>query len=839
MILAMRIVGAAVEQAAANARTSRLAGADLQVTSATSAYIRAGLAAEIAGRTEIEEASPIYQRPEGAVDRDAAQEALRGSYAGTGTGLMLLGVDPDKVLMPYQLVEGAFFSTPQAHQVLLPKSWADQRKVTPGMELSLATQSQVHRYTVVGLLEERPEDKLAGRATAWMPLATMQAAFETPDVATAILIRLAPGTLPDTAREQLQEDLGALYVVASATGTSGGIDSPMLMIVDAALPFAGLTILLAGAFLVYNAFAITLTERQREIGQLRTLGMTRRQILRQVLLEALLVALLGAAIGLPVGFVLGRGMIRFFVGTVQGLPIPQAQLPLDGMLVALGIGILVSLAVTLNLALRAGRISPLAALHIQARQEDDQHWYMRWGWIVSLAFIALFLVSRNLVGQSMRRTTSLNLLGLWFLPPLILAGAALFAIPTGVRAALWLTRKVAPRIGVSTRLAGDNLSRQSSRTVLTTATLTIGLMLVTGLAGMTLVEKEFFKGNLLTLFEAEFLLVPTSSLTSYEARVSLPSLPPLPPELRAELDRVDRQANVYYLANIHLPGYGSGPALDNGWALTLDLIRDHPAYQPSEGSWEEAERIFDEGLALSIPEIASRRLDLHPGDIVQVDTLEGRLPFRVAFVGGPLPIVTSEVGELYFHSHPFLILVDSRPGGDREALETHLDELAGRYGLAFTADMMDEFGAAINDLFDVVLALFAGLTSITGLVAGLSIINTLIAAVTERQREIGVLRALGMTRRQIRRLFAIEAGLLGLTGAVIGSLCGLAMGSAFAYSINSFAKALGFNRLARVPLPWIVVGVALITGPAMAVVASLYPATRAAQIQPAEAIRGS
>ena len=839
MILAMRIVTVAAEQANGDVRRNQLAGADLEVSSATGAFLRADLAAEIAARPEVAAAAPVYRRPEGATTTTTEQPALIGGHILTGTGLLLLGVDPAHLLTPYELAAGSFFSAPDAAEVLLPQSWAQLHQVRVNTHLTLTTGTQARSYTVVGLLEAGPEEGLLGRPTAWLPLETMQAGFETSGTASSILVQLRPGVLPEPARDQLRADLSTLYVVTSATGNAaGGIQSPMLMIVDAALPFAGVAVILAGAFLVYNAFAITLSERQREIGQLRILGMTRGQILRLVLGEALLVALLGSAVGLLLGTLLGRGMIVVFVGFVQGLPIPKPSWPLDGALLAVGAGVLSTLTVTLNLARRAGQVSPLEALRSSAQDEAGQNWYVRWGWVVAVGLLAFYFVVNALVEQDMRQTSSLDMLGVWFFPPFILAGVGLFALPAGVQSMRWLLGKIAPRLRVVPRLAAANLGRQQARAMLTAATLAIGLMLVTAMAGMTLIMQAFFRDNLLVLFEADFLLVPSMPSNSYASAVSLPSLPPLPSAAQSELDAIAEDADVGYIANIQLPGYGSGPALDNGWALTLDIVRDSPAFRPREGSWEEAERIFAQGLALSLPEIPARRLDLHPGDVVEIDTFEGRFPFQVAMIGGPLPLVTSEVGRAYFHSHPLLILVNARQAEDRAALEDRLRELARTYNLSFTPDMRTDFAGVVNQLFDVVLALFASLTSITGLVAGLSVINTQVAAVLSRQREIGVLRALGMSRRQVRWLVAGEAGLMGLAGALIGAVGGVTISLAFGRIINAFALAVGFAPVAGFSLPWGVVVAALVAGPATAVVAALYPAARAARLEPTEAMRG-
>jgi putative ABC transport system permease protein len=836
VVFATRIVAVAVGQATGEARAGRLSGADLEVTSATRAHLRAGLAEEIAGRPEVEASTPIYRRLEGAFDTSVPLTFLGGTYPFTGTGLMLLGVDPGNVLAPYALAEGEFLSAPDAAEVLLPATWAAQHRIAVGERITLVTGAQARTFTVVGTRGPDPSESFSGRPTAWLPLAVMQSSFDTPGAATAILVRLGPGTTLDVARDQLQTTLGPLYIVTSATGGSSS-RSLLITITDAALPFAGIAVLLGGAFLVYNAFAITVAERRREIGQLRTLGMTRRQVLRHVLLEALLVGALGSGLGLLLGFGLGRGMMEVVVGAMQGLPVPKASFPVGGALLAVGIGLFVTLTVTWNLAWKAGRFRPLETLQKgQLRGVRGERPVWR-GWVGLVGSLLFFLAANAAATRALRQARSLNVVAVLFLPPFLLAAAALFALPPGVRGVLAVCQRAAGRLGVASRLAMENLSLRRTRAALTAATLTIGLMLVTALAGITLVMKGFFQDNLLPLFEADFMLVRPSTEDSFEYRVSLPSLPPLSPELAAELSALSTEAEVAFLANIQLPGYGSGPALDNGWALSLELVRDSPIYRPKEGSWAEAERTFAQGPAMTLPEIASRRLDLHPGDVVEVDTFEGQVSFQIALVGGPLPLVTHEVGARHFHSHPFIIVVNARPGIDKAALEARLQALAQDHALAFSSDTQRDFSDAINSLFDVVLWLFASLTSIAGLVAGLGIANTLAASVIERRREIGVLRAVGMTRTQVRRLIVTEAGLLGLTGSLVGALAGLAMTLAFNYLVGVFGEAVGFAPMTQVPLPWVVAGAAIVAGPVTAILAALYPAARAARVDPAVAMR--
>src|SRR5206468_3100729 len=134
--------------------------------------------------------------------------------------------------------------------------------------------------------------------------------------------------------------------------------------------------------------------------------------------------------------------------------------------------------------------------------------------------------------------------------------------------------------------------------------------------------------------------------------------------------------------------------------------------------------------------------------------------------------------------------ITARPGHDKAALGARLQALAHQYGLFFAADPQAALGNTISSIFDVELALFAGLTALSGLVGGLSIVNTLLASVLERQREIGMLRALGMSRAQVRGLIVAEAGLLGLVGAAVGAGGGLAIAYVFSQAVSRLIEQL-------------------------------------------------
>jgi len=805
LIFAMRMVGVATDEVNRRARADRLAGADLEVTHTTGGNFSARLVSVLAARPEVDAAAPFL--------RARADNA----------DLALLGVDPAHPLRPYELVTGSFFASPTADEILLPLGWATQSGLGVGDTLLLAIGGQTRDYVVIGLLKE---DGLPGSLpTAWLPIQTLQAALTAPEEASAILVQLKPNTLTATARNTLQTALGSTYIVAGAEAGVGGQDA-FQALTSAALPFAGLVVLLAGAFFIYNAFAITLAERTREIGQLRALGMTRGQVLTQTLVEALLVALVGSALGLLLGFGLGRVMTAW-------AGVSSAGVPLDGIVLAVGAGVAVTVGTVFNLARRAGRVSPLMALNASAGLSDGER-RSRWEGLGALICLMLFGLAQWAMLNYLRNPANVTIgFLISFLPPFLLGGAVLFALPLLVRAALRIGERLGARWGVTARLAISTLARQPGRATLTTITLTISLMLVVSLAGTTQELLAIFVENFLPVFaDYDFALV--RSLDSGAV------LPPMSAALQADLDALAADAEVFHYGAIPNPDPEGGVfgmhAPNPVYVGDLGLYNRTSVFRAVEGSWEEAARYFAAGPALAIPEIASRRLNLHPGDSILLDTYEGQVSFTVAVVSQAF-ILTAEDGARYFHAYPSLLLFRARPDADPEALRARARDIARTYQILFQDDLDDFFTDIIATFFGALFALFGGLTSISGIVAGLGIANTLIASVLERQRELGTLRALGFTRGQVRGMVVIEAGLLGLIGASIGVLGGLAMSLASLQLISAQLALSGFAPPKGLPLPWGMAALALVAGPLIAMLAALWPADRAASVNPADAMR--
>nr|MBP7691868.1 ABC transporter permease [Anaerolineales bacterium] len=780
LIFAMRLTGATLTESARAARESRLAGADLEITSAASAQIPLSILDTLTARPEIESAAPLYRGLEG---KAAASDGTFTMGGGTleGTGLALLGVDPAHTLTPYELAAGRFLQAEDAAAVLLPSDWAARHGHAVGGRIKLTTGARTDTYAIVGLLKPRREVVVA-TATAWLPLTTLSAAFDAPQTVTAIQIRLRPDQNSEAARAALQAGLGDQYIVTSAAGSSS-LNS-LYSVINLALPVAGFAVLLAGAFLVFNAFAITLAERRREIGQLRTLGMTRRQVLTQTLLEAGLVGVFGSALGLLLGLGFGIGMVAI-VSAINGYDSAAgAVIPWDAWPLAAGAGVLVTVVVTVGLAREAAQVSALEAFKPPFGSASKRRG--RRAWLAGLVVVLLAATAGlYLWGAEYARTALTPSYGPIFAPALTFGAAVVALLPLWLDGLITLLERGQWLAG---RLAAASLRRQGSRAAVTAATLTTSFMLVIALTGLTLFMSQFLLSFNLSMFSGQVVLIrPFPPGTSLGGAAALPSLPPLPADLEADLGTLEDVAEVQYFANVAIPGVGveSGAGDQYAFALPLSVIRGKRTFPIAEGSWEDAERIFvEQEPAILLPELTGRKFDKHPGDTIEIDTLKGKVPFTVAAVGGGFPIISPAAAAEYFGSHPFGIIFSPKPGVARAALEARVDALRERHRTELGAFNTEQLTATVETLIGPIQALFGGLTSLSGLVAALGIVVTLFASVLERQREIGTLRALGLRRDEVRGLVVLEAGLLGFAGAGLGALGGLGLAALFSQGMN-------------------------------------------------------
>lgn len=650
-------------------------------------------------------------------------------------------------------------------------------------------------------------------------------------------------------------------IVGQAAGRQAGQMSAQGVMANTVLMQAGLLgagglLLFAACFIILNALSMSLAQRMHEIGILRAVGMTHRQARRMVLAEAWLLGLAGAAGGIALGLALAWGVMRA-MGTLQDVPF---EVPWWGLVLSPLLGLAVTTAGALQPARQAGRVAPMAA--IRPLETLATGWYMQRGKRLGAALLVLALAAVAL-GPITRPS-------IWAAQAAVMAGqAALLAagvliLPAAIdRLAAACRPFMARRLGVEGRLAAGNVERNRLRATLTTGAMTAGLVAIVATSGLMtaglkgglrrfgamLHEDLFVVHNLPLLVASGELSVENfyQFIAAEGDRFELnPVVDALQPLVKAGVIQIERHRFVPVPA-ILAPVPGS-PAI----AVDPQTFLQIGNYDFYEGDAQTALAWMERGPAVLLQPIVAERLRVRVGDAVAVQTRQGIVDFTVAGIGGSgwnMPVVTYDVAVAYLGATgPTHIGIVAQ---DRAGVEAALDQVrqaispfAGQGVIAYHYDNpFDPLAAMVGRME----RLIDGLLSLAVVIAALGVVNATAANVAERRREIGLLRAVGATRRQVRRSVVAEAALLGLIAAIIaGGLGALMLLVWLALTLPNGTASVGVRpdwttvqmvALAAgrdLALAW---AAALIGGPLAAGLAAYLPARAAAAMNVVEATR--
>jgi putative ABC transport system permease protein len=538
----------------------------------------------------------------------------------------------------------------------------------------------------------------------------------------------------------------------------------------------GGAVTVAAGFIIFNAFGMSLTERRQQLGLLRTLGVTRGQLLAVVLAEAALIGAAGVGLGLAAGPILGRGIVallRTVDSPILGGFIVSPPRP-GAMAAAALLGLAVSLAAALVPARAALRVSPLAALREETPGAIERG--RRWPAVVGAG-----------LGLALAAWVGLAPPARWVQPPMDMAlavmvglgwlGALALALPGVVGAAgAGLRRVLGARPGAVGVLVADNFQRGRTRLVLNAATLAIGLTL-------TVLSSGFFKFYFNEMFGPAFRAASVAGgwtlatfpieegVTAYAALESL-RLPD------GSLEAV--RAAVGDRALVSATDFIIVPELSYFYDAYFTMMLDPAILQASgfyfeftAGSWESALPLLEAGCAVLIAPAVASNNKVGLGDTLSLTGRAGPVPCVVAGIGQPFAgasLLSSAARAEFLTGESFVIFVSPVAGRDPGDLEADMLEAAAMFGLHSLS--LSRLTALQAQVFDQVPLLFNGLLLLAVVTAALGIINTTLLSVSERRRELAQLRALGATRGQILGLVTGEAVLVAVTGAALGLLAG-------------------------------------------------------------------
>jgi len=723
------------------------------------------------------------------------------AYSRNGPPTFGQNYDPDLRVSPYTLREGAAPAGPG--EVAIDARTAEQTGFGVGEQVSVLLPTGQRTFTLSGVFGFGEIDNLGGASIAAFDQATAESLYAVDGNLLAIRVAGEQGVEPEALRQRiasvLPQELEALTGTESAASQADEVKGFFGFFQTFLLVFAGIA-LFVGAFLIFNTFTILVAQRQSELALLRALGASRRQVMVSVLVEAVLVGLGASVLGLALGVGVARGLQALINSFGGALPSGPLVIALRTVVASVVVGVLVTVLAAILPARKASSVPPVAAMRDAVAPERSHH-------RVTVLGTVLLLVGAVCLGFGLQGT--LELVGV---------GALLSFLGVASLSPL-LSRPVARIVGaplaraVPGRLGRLNAMRNSRRTASTAAALMIGMALVTAVGVLGASAKASVEKIVQSTVGAE-VVVQATGFQGFPAAVGdvLSETAGVASADRIRQDQARVGDSTTFVTAISPEAIGRGVLLT---AVAGDLDRLAPGQVLLGESTAQ-----DRGLVV--------------GDRLEVQLARGG-PQSVTVAAiyednelvGPVLLDLESAGSFATETD-VAVLLSGKPGTDAADLLAAAEAATVEFP---TAEVLDRsaFIADTADDIDVVLDIISVLLALSVLIAVLGIVNTLALAVLERTREIGLLRAVGLSRRQTRRMVAVEAVIVAIFGAVLG----IVVGSAFGIALQ---RALADQGITELRFPLVRLGLFVVVAAVVGVLAAVLPARRAARLDVLRAI---
>ena len=741
------------------------------------------------------------------VDRDS-KVVSRG-----GAPNLAFSVDPkgDQRFNPLVLTAGRWPNGP--HEIAIDSKTAGTKHFAVGDEIGVLTRGPLARFRIAGLVRFGGLNSLGGATMAIFDLPTAQRIFHKEGKLDSIEIAAKPNVSPP----QLVAQVGPVLPPTAQVRTgqqeakqAASDTNSFLNILEYFLLAFGFVALFVGIFVIANTMGITIAQRMRELATLRTLGATRRQVYWSVVLEALVIGVLASIAGLFLGLGLAKGLNALFVAFGIDLPQVGTVFATRTVVVALLVGVLVTLIAAVRPALRATRVEPIAAVREGALLTPSR--FARFGPYIALGVIAL-AIGLMLFGLFGGGSTKVHLIAIGIGAVGVFLGVAMLA-PTLVPPVARILGLPAARLGGAPgMLARGNSIRNPSRTASTASALMIGLTLVTLVSVIAAGLKTTFEDSVNKLFVADYALTSENGFT---------------PTSVASERALRGIEGVQVVSGVRA---GEGEAFGKRMGITavepnVERVIDlkwiaGSARLGNDGFFVQKSYAKDHGLTIGSP------LDLKTpsGGVLHVklagifDPPKGGSPF------GEITISAKRFDREFANPQNLFAFVKTS-GGVTTANTQRLNEALAQFPDA-KIQTKSQFTKAQERGINLLLKLLYVLLSLSILISLFGIVNTLVLTVFERTREIGMLRAVGMTRRQVRNMIRHEAIITALLGAALG----IPVGVVLALMVG---KAIDYPAFT---IPWGTLVVFIVAAVIAGLLAAIFPARRAGRLNILDALK--
>ena len=764
---------------------------------------------------------------------DGVAEAAGGVFV---MGVSLIDADGDRIgttqapafgasvqperFDPFEYAEGRPPSSNS--EVAIDKLSADKEDLSVGDRVTVSGQEAAREYEIVGVATLGEVDSFGGATVAILPLGEVQRLGDRVGEFDQISIAAEEGVTPDELKRRVASVMPPEVEVRTgeenAAQETEDIEDDLSFLKIGLLIFAWVA-LFVGAFTIFNTFSITVAQRTREFGMLRTLGASRRQVLTSVMVEALVIGVIGAALGALAGIGVAGALNALFKAIGFELPNTGNVVKTRAIVLPLAIGVFVTVLAAMIPAWRATRVSPMEALSDHLTPTPRRRRRIVTGLAVLLSVGGVVAICIGLFGGIDSASQAASLLGL---------GAVLLFFGTALLSPR-LVQPLASVVGIplervrklSGRLARENAVRNPGRTATTAAALMIGLALVTFVA----VFAAGLKGSIDDAIDKSF----TSDLTLQHEDGFSP-IPNAAETAVAAVEGVDAVSSIRF---------GDAQVEETGDNSFITAVDPKGAGGVLAFDWEEGS---DDTLAQMgrtdalIDQAWGTDNDIGIGDKLTVTTPTGReVVYSVrgeirdtADLYGDFVITRESIEKDFRQRQDGMILIGFDDAADPDAVRAEVERIVDRdFPVVEVLDqegVKDKIGQQIGQLVNLLYALL----SLAVIVSLFGIVNTLTLSIYERTREIGLLRAIGMSRRQVRRVIRYESVITALLGALLGSV----LGTFFAVIVSRPLADEGFTLAFPVLTLFLLFVLAVLAG----IVAAILPARRAARLDVLEAL---
>jgi putative ABC transport system permease protein len=759
---------------------------------------------------------------------------------GSERPLLILGVDvlQDNQVRDYSITDDSadipdpllFLARPDS--ILLTRALAEREGIKIDQDIRLQTVAGIKTFTVRGLLNPEGPARVAGGDVAVMDVYAAQLAFGKEGLIDSIDVSFRPGVTLDTMEQRIRAALPKGYYVDTPAGRTRQVEI-MLSRFSRSMSVISFMAMFVGMYLIYNAVSISVVQRRKEIGILRALGTLRGQIVGLFLGETALIAAFASLLGVGLGVVFAKGAVglvarsvtEIYVKTsVTGLSFAWSELFRD---VALGLA--ASLLAALVPALTSARITPISAIRALPYSGDGLlankgiEWFA--ALLVSVALLLLIAYRVAAPASFIKGGATIGCAAV-----LLLLGVSL-ATPFLLRKLMPLFHRwVAARSGAVNRLAGLNIERNVGRNAVAASAIFFSIALFVSSANMVHSLRQSMITYIDSIIRADLLLSSGHPL----ATGGSPTVP-MPMSMLAEIDKVPGVLSAEPFRKGYID-YDGRRVLLEIFDVALRLT-----YCPgliAQGSREDMRRLMPNRDNVVVNEGFAARYGLKPGDTLLLPTPAGPVRFGVAAV---VVSYTSDSGSIWMDIHTYqrhwqdrvadMFEVRMAPGFTINGVRDAILARFGRERKLFVLPAR-EFKEEVFKMIDRSFVVTNAVNTITLVIAAFGIVVTLLASVLERTREIGILRSIGMQRRQIAGIVLVESALLGAVGGVLGSATGILIGwiSFEGFFRQEYGASMSYH------IHYAAIAGAVLLAVAVAALAGLYPARRAARTNIVEAL---